>query len=448
MYARNPYGAAVQDYKSKESSSKGKEEKPHDAVLSRVPKRPQVSKPPVKFSMAPRYRFALPDPPTDLKMLRGELETSPDSALQMNKLEYEAKKVAVPLHPSFGLNVDLVMPGQYSPRESYSVSPEDQVLLSMILSRETGAEAPLAAQIGPSSLKDSAVGTFASSRKQLPADRLPLPRPTRAAQPAAFPWMRRMSYDEYFTSTKTNESRRSVAATVAPVDVPGQKESLAASRRKIALESFEKARSRSIVHPDKSKSHLKVVSNIPVFRDVDDINTELISMQFDQFILSENVPKFAEMADKAEAAFRSAVTISIADDADRKFLSCYVPENAADELSEGSTGTTKHEWQERIREFAIRDATGAQQGSSQSQVRQKSSLRRAKRSFVLTVIEEEDNNVAILSEVPSAFLLVPRPGVLPALAKPALELTREADTHAAKRRRRDAVVHTLISENK
>lgn len=446
MYTRNPYGAAVQGYNSQTSSAAAKEHKSHDAVLSRVPKRPQVSKPPVKFSMAPRYRFAIPDPPTDLKMLRGKLEVSPDVAVQMSKLEYNAKKVAVPLHPSFGLNVDLAMQTQYSPRASTELLPDDQVLLSLIEPRSASIEESPLSNIASSSLKGPSGNAYPSGGQSIGAERVAPPRPSRPKQPVTFPWMRRMSYDEYRSGTSISDARRSMPVPIPSADAVDRKELWTKSRRKGAIESFQSVQSPSITHPDKAKSHLKVVRNIPVYRDLDDANVELISMQFDQFALFEQVTRFHGQKDKAETAFQSAVTISIADDENRKYLSCYLPGGTAPGVG---SNEDRNDWYERIREFAMRDSARSQPGSKASQAKSAGQSRRVKRSFVLTVVGDDDeSNVALLSEIPSAFLLAPRPGVLPALSKPALELTREADTPAAKRQRLETVVDTLLTSRK
>jgi hypothetical protein len=68
---------------------------------------------------------------------------------------------------------------------------------------------------------------------------------------------------------------------------------------------------------------------------------------------------------------------------------------------------------------------------------------RAKRTFVMASAGDGDSSVVFLSEVPSSFLLAQRQGILEALSRPRLELTRDPDTSEAKRRRINSVIDTL-----
>jgi Paf1 len=457
MYAQNPYGAAVQDIsESKTSATRATAaaaaateaagttaEKQRDAVLSRVPKRAAISKPPVKFFLAPRYRFAIPEPPTDLKMLRGQLESSNAAASQSHKLELDAKKVALVLYPSFSLLTDLVMPAQYAHRTSEApLSAEDQVVLESVDTQSATKPATSVTQLGSrSGQKSSGTALGASNSYAIGGNRIPIPPPNRSKQTTAHPWMRRMSYDEYFSGSTTHDPRRQAALLSTDAALQdSKKQNFAASRKKEALDSFDKANIRSLRHPDKAKANLKVVHIAPVFRDVSDSYNEWVSMQFDRMGPMDKLPRFERSAGLGEKAFKSAVTISVADADDKKFLSCYVPDDETlESKNDDGVDDLPIESHERVREFAIREAgfVAAQAGQGSS------NTIRAKRTFVMTVIGEEDSSVVCLSEVPSAFLLAQRQGILEPLSKPRLELVRNPDTSKAKRQRKDTIVGTL-----
>jgi hypothetical protein len=463
MYSHNPYGAAVQDISESKlsagrsasdrpadpfDSSAGNDvanpsEKQRDAVLSRVPKRALISKPPVKISMAPRYRFAIPEPPADLKMLRGPLTSSPSAACHMHKLEVDAKKVALPIHPSFSLHTDLVTPAQYTHRNSsVPLSADDQVILESVGALSATKASASSTQGGSGVVKKTAQGSLgAPGAYSLSSGRLPIAPPNRSKQTTAHPWMRRMSYDEYFSGTNPNDPRRQAALVAADATAQDVKqENFTASRKRDAVESFEKANIRSLKHPDKNKANLRARQITPVFRDISDTYNAWVSMQFDRTGPMDKLPRFEGSSKLAEEAFRSAVTISVADMENKKFLSCYVPDGETLGDEEGNRRYVTHpESHERIREFSIREAglnvvsTGP--GSANTI--------RAKRTFVMTSAGDGDSSVVFLSEVPSSFLLAQRQGILEALSRPRLELTRDPDTSEAKRRRINSVVDTL-----
>lgn len=412
---KNPYAAGLQAAKPEAKPVEAREAR-RDAVLSRVPKQAKLKRPPVKFSMAPRYRFALPDPPTDLKMLRGAPQPSADPATRTSKLELDAKKAITPLLPSYGLRADLVVPEQYAPRtEKMELLPEDRVVLSSIEPQTGLAVAP----------------------KEAAGSRHALPPPKKAKAASAFPWMRRMGYDEYFSGTSVVRKE-----TKGQHDVSARK--LEQQRRRERLETFAKAK-KPIVHPDKSKSHLRVKSVVPVFRDLNDIHTELVTMQFDRQAPLHAVARFAGSdSENPDEAFKSAVTIAMKDDENRHFLSCFVPDKEclADRAKRDDGAHDETEYYERQREFALRETgSGAQQATGSSGT----PGRRNKRAFIMTTIGEGDSAVVALSDVPSQFLLAPRQGVLPALARPRLELERTPLTRDLKRRRQEAVVERLMS---
>jgi Paf1 len=446
MYASNPYGAAVHGISAKAASASVAPDKPRDAVLSRVAKRPQIPKPPVKFSMAPRYRFALPDPPTDLKMLRGSLETTAAPASVVHKLELDAKKLLMPLHPAFSLQADLVLPAQYAPRtESDHVSPEDQIILSQ--AEPVGLAADASKTPGGKGNVGSTTGLATSGRKPGSAPRLPPSAPAnRAKQATAFPWMRRMAYDEYASGTTT--VRQNSLAGNSSKDAKADRDKLdraALQQKQDAINSFQRANRKDIKHPNKAKSHLTVSSIVSVFPDVNDVHTELISMQFDRVAPMDNVPRFAGKTELSEQAFQSAVTVSVADATNKKFLACYVPDEFTLEgLRDKGESLGTSERHERLREFSIRDA-GVHHNAGRSSVQPCASAR-PKRTFIMTIHGEGKDQVVSLSAVSSAFLLAPRGAMMEALGKPALDLSREPDTQQARRARDDKVVDLVTSK--
>jgi hypothetical protein len=449
MYASNPYGAAVQDISARAAASAATvtPEKPRDSVLSRVAKRPQIPKPPVKFSMAPRYRFALPDPPTDLKMLCGNLETTAAPASIVHKLELDAKKIMLPLHPSFSLQADLVLPAQYALRtERDDVLPEDQIVLSNAepfggtdSSRPPGSKG---APVG---------GHMSSGRKSGVTSRLvPNVALNRSKQVTAFPWMRRMAYDEYASGTTTDNRRISLGIdqNKGVKAVLAKSEQAARLQRQDAVNSFKKANHLTIKHPDKSKSHLTVISTVPVFPDVNDSHSELISMQFDRVAPMENCPRFAGNRELSDQAFQSCVSVSFADNADKKFLSCYVPdEQTLEGLRDRGERFGTRERHERLREFSIRDASAVMTTGSRPTALP-TALSRPKRAFILSSHGDGTKKVVSMSVVRSAFLLAPRGAILTPLGKPALDLLREQESQSTKRKRQEAVVDLITSTKK
>jgi hypothetical protein len=429
MYSqKNPYAASLAADTQAKAPPK-KPDKPRDEVLSRVQKRAQVAKPPVKFSMAPRYRFALPDPPTDLKMLRGTLQPTADAAMRTTKLELDAKKVAVPLHPSFGLRADLVVPAQYAHRApGMEISPEDQIVLAAIQPRVGAGGTP----------KD----TSGSGRRALPP-------PKRAKATAAFPWMRRMSYDEYASGTGATDRRSTGGGTATSVTADAMRaKKLEDQRRRERVGTFFKANAApaSIRHPDRAKRHLTVASVVPVFRDLDDCHADLISMQFDMMAPLESTPRFAGKRERGEEAFKSAISISLSDDKNKKFVSCFVPdERSLNEIGRADAAVPRagDEYHELLREYSIRVAGVATQ---RQELPAGSPRTRTKGTFVMTSVGEGESAVVGLSDIPNAWLLAPRAATLTPLARPALELRRDPLTSDVKRRRLEKAVDQLCEK--
>lgn len=417
---KNPYAAslAASSAAAAPAPKKPDKPKPRDTVLSRVQKRAQVSKPPVRFSMTPRYRFALPDPPADLKMLRGPL--APDGAAAAraaSRLELDARKALVPADPSFGLRPDLVAPAHYAHRgDAAELLPEDQIAL---------------AAVQPAAARKSVPGSAGASRLALP--------PKRAKAETAFPWMRRMSYDEYAPEHRGGD--RKVATAAAGASVTAMKVKAAQEQlRKERVRAFDRANvpPAQIRHPDQSKRALRAVSSVPVFPDMTDWNTDLISMQFDRQPPLEGASRFATDPARGEAALRAAVSISVSDDADKKFVSVFAPdEQSLDEIAAKGDAEQRvsEEYHELLREYHIRDAGLESKAGA-----------RAKKRFIFRSEGEGKDEVVALTSIPNAWLMTPRQAILKPLAHSALELEREPFTQDLKRRRLDKVVNELTGK--
>lgn len=414
--SQNPYASLTASAPAAASSSApaaAASSKPRDQVLSRVQKRAQVSKPPVKLCFTPRYRFALPPPPADLKMLRGALAPTPAAALRISRLESDAKKVAVPLHPSFGLRADLVVTAQYGARAPGAITPEDQVVLAAVGGR------------GGDGWKKGGA--------------------TRAVE-TAFPWMRRMGYDEYAKGTGERVKREE--GTGGQAAEKRRLEKMEQERRRDHVQTFAKARIPvdRIRHPEPSKKHLTAVSAVPVFRDMNDCDTDLISLQFDMMAPLERVERFAGDEARGEQAFKSAVSISLSDEKDKKFLSCFVPDDATLRDLEAAAehpepAAERKEYHERLREFAIREAgvASAQQGSAVAR------STRPKLTFVGNVRQKDGNDsMMTLSGIPTAWLLTPRTATMKPLGEDRLELDREVVGPELKRRKLEKVQENLF----
>lgn len=421
---KNPYAASLAA-SSAASASVKKPDKPkqRDTVLSRVAKKAPVSKPPVRFCMTPRYRFALPDPPADLKVLRGPLAPDGAAAARVaSRLELDARKTLVPADPSFGLRPDLVAPAQYAHRrDDMELLPEDQIALAAAQPSALGG----AGRPGVS-------GATGASRSALPAK--------RAKAETAFPWMRRMSYDEYAPELR-RDGERKPPATTAGAGVAAMKAKAAQEQlRKERVRAFDLAKVRvtQIRHPDSNKRALRAVSSVPVFPDMTDWSTDLISLQFDRQPPLEGASRFATDKARGEAALEAAVSISVSDDDDKKFLSVFAPdEQSLDEIAGKADAEQRagEEYHELLREYHIRDAGLESKAGA-----------RAKKRFLVRSEGEGKDEVVGLTRVPNAWLMTPRQAILKPLARSALELEREPFTQDLKRRRLEKVVNELTGK--
>jgi Paf1 len=200
-----------------------------------------------------------------------------------------------------------------------------------------------------------------------------------------------------------------------------------------------------IRHPDKAKRELRAVKSVPVFPDMEDWSTDLISMQFDMMSPLHNVQRFAGKRERAMKTFESAVSISVSDEANKMFLSCFAPDDQMLEELEGAGEDVPRigdEYHELLREYVIREA-GA--GAHQQDSKEEESRPRATRTFVVTTEGEGNSEVVGLSGIPTTWLMAPRPSTWTPLAHPALELRREPLSRDIKRRRRERIVEELSS---
>lgn len=438
MYSHNPYleAARKRQVPPKQPPREAPQSAPRDGVLSRVAKRPTVSKPQVKLSLAPRYRFALPDPPADLKMLFGPLMATSAPAQRTHKLELNAKVNLIPLHPCHGLHMDLVQPMQQdAKRAGEHVSVEDRAAL---LSVDMGA----AQQQGTGHGRDAASnGLTGPDRGALSGSRLQGGPNAQLKQAPAFPWMRRMSYDEYFSGTNRNAQSKADSRVESEGSRKLRTKKLEEERLRQAIESFDKVRRPNIKHPDKLRANLTVKSVQPVFPHPPISGDSWVSLQFDKMAAMETM--------KNGVAFKNCASVIGEDDEKKRYMSCYVPnDRTIDAIEKGNDVAIRVEDHERVREYSVRDAASGRQTAAVEDELEADAVRRSKRSFIMTSHGEGKESMVSISSIPSSFVLVSRPAVLPGLGKEYLELTREEEQRASKRQRVEEVVSTLLRPQK
>lgn len=282
-------------------------------------------KPILPFFVRPRFRFDLPDPPMDPKMLLGLLSTTPYAEPFVSEVEREFRPIATPADPSHALRANLSSPAVPRPSSAppHKLTIDDVALLQSVVnarlagSKMNPGDVPRASASGVSNIVPSA------------------PLQTQASNVSNAAWMRRMSYDEYIT--RSGHKRSSISAVKPEVLIKKSEKdashvlAMREKRRKQLLATFTLIR-KPPTHPDVRMGHLKPISIAPVFLDFASVGKEFVVLDFDkdeQLTLEERVK---EEPDWADESVRSMASVSLGDgttprpkEAVKKYIACYTP---------------------------------------------------------------------------------------------------------------------------
>lgn len=279
-------------------------------------------KPNLPFFVRPRFRFELPDPPMDPKMLLGRLSTVSYAEPFLSEMEHDFRPTAVPADPSYGLRANLTtgLPRRSAP---HRLSIDDDALLQSVTSARGSSD------------KHTPDGTGLLRRTVTPG--LPSSaRPVQSSIVSAAPWMRRMGYDEYLTQKTVRPTSSSAKRGKTPVKSEAELLSdpkFKERRRNQILSTFGGARKKP-VYPDMRKGHLTPVRVTPIFPDFASLLSNFIAVEFDhdETLTLESRAKNEDAA--AKESIQTMATISVAEpvnvDRDReeppkKFIACYTP---------------------------------------------------------------------------------------------------------------------------
>lgn len=331
--------------------------------LAAAPKQRRIEKPFVRFNVRPRFRFDLPDPPMDPKMLLGTLSSASYANPYVSEMERDSHPAAVPSDVTYGLHANWVDTSMYKVPAVLSMG-DDMLLDSIMQNRPKG-----------NLLKPSSGNRHASRRGKNPLS-------SRQPDSSSAPWMRRMAYDEYETNAGRLSMRRNESFGKLKRDVNVNETELIERKRRAMRQSFKPVKGKW-KHPDRRKQHLRPVKITPVHPDFRGLVQEIIAMEFDkddQLTLAERIRKDPEAA---QESIGSTATISVAErhrkhgEQEKKFIACYTPtsrtltkrkrkKEAAEENGANETGKKihflddeKYEWNG---EYSIRERKYADVG--------------------------------------------------------------------------------------
>lgn len=384
-------------------------------VLSKANKKKPVSKPHVRFNIRPRYRFDLPDPPMDPKMLLGTLSTASYAKPVITALERDFRPPAIPADPTHGLHANLIESSLYTEPVNLSVD-DDALLLSVMAGRP-----------GYTGAKPSADGR----RRGLNKDSV-----SRPTANSTTPWMRRMAYDEYLGGSGTVSRRKpsikeQEEAAVKLVNDRKNDPKMVQRRRREMLQSFDIARNNPI-HP--SKSVLRPVHVAPIFPDFFLFGQNLVTLEFDKDEALAPTERTKNDPEDAAESVRSLATLRVETPADakngKKVLACYTPNDETlrkrkrlrdeDDKNFSRDGKKRHfadqELYEWIGEYQIRERDlGSNKVDTDLPTRS---------CFMLSEYGESDSRIALLSRVGSTWKLSKRPVKDIHFGKPDLKIER------------------------
>lgn len=415
----NPYEQILQS--AAPPRPKPKPPQVQSAVLSKATKKKPITKPIVRFCLRPRYRFDLPDPPMDPKMLLGQLSTTSYSKPYISSLEKEFRAPAIPADPTHGLHANLVESTLYTRPANLSV--DDDALLLSVMSGRPGYTGP----------KGSPDGSRRASLKA--ANGRPAPTTTT-------PWMRRMGYDEYLGGSSAMQRRKLLvkdhqAAAEKLANERKNDPKMIQRRRRQMLQSFELAR-RQPVHPDRRKAHLKPVNIAPILPDFSRLGQNFVVLEFDKDEHLTVRERQQNDTDAADESVRSLASLLVRNpkypnDA-RKLIACYTPSDetltkrkrrreendgpTADEKERKKVHFVQEEMYEWIGEFSVRERQLGSSGGKGVPSRS---------SYAVTEYTREDSKsrVAMLSRIPTIWQLSRRPGLDEHFGKPDLKIRRD-----------------------
>lgn len=412
----NPYELIIANSSAKKNvSSRTSNPAPSQpsGVLSRATKHKKIQKPRIRLSVEHRYQFDLPEPPMDLMMLNGTMAPDAFGKAQSVPIERLARPRALPIDPRYGCFAGLIDTSPY--RKPVKLTIEDEALLLTIESEsKTGM---------------SATGSTLPSKT---GDSTPGVPPTRRRLVAPAPWMRRMSYDEYFGRSSPHPRSAPVSALqkgLTPLGRTPTRMKKAPLKPKATIQRSFMLAGKIPPHPDKRKRHLKAVKTIPLFPDFSTLGTEFISMQFDR---NMNLTHPARNKDKEvyNKAAMNMATISLAGEDNKKFLASYTPSDAAlGQINEGvnedenDESTLVYEW---VSEYGIVDPSKY----GLTGLRKDQDKRFARQIYALRKFTHPDGKrqVATLSKVAVSWRLNQRRKPLPQLGKPHLKIEKVAYT--------------------
>lgn len=373
---------------------------PVSKPLSQPSKRRQVEKPlNLRYAVRPRFRFDIPDPPMDPKMLLGKLSTASYAKPFLSSLERDFRIPAIPSDPTFGIHANLVDTSMYSSPANLNL--EDGALLHSVMTGRKG---------GNVLDKSDASRSGQKSASHISSD---------PSAPVA-PWMRRMSYDEYIARDsavprqslflKDAAAKKRVQEKISAPEVQKR-------RMRNLLQSFETV-TNNMKHPDRRKQHLRPVSVSPILPDFSNFGEEFIALEFDKDELL-TVPARAKNDPEAmEESIQSTATISVAESLvsgqERKYAVVYTPtigtltkrKRKREELKEGDgdeSNTKKIHFAEDetyrwVGEYSIREGRFGERGG-------KRGLSRS--CFAVTEYSKKDSkkSVACLSTIGTTWKL-------------------------------------------
>lgn len=279
-------------------------------VAKKMMRRPvRIEKPQLPFSVRPRFRFEVPPPPMDPKMLLGTLSTAAYAKPHFSDMERDFRPNAIPLDPTHGLRANLVDTQLY--KAPAKLEPDDIVLLNKIMKGRSGGEPLNARNATRDKMRDPG-----------------MPPPPRKPEPTNVPWMRRMAYDEYDTTT-AHKNMHAVELAAKLHEIKRQKEARSEkSRRERLLKSF-KPPSRNMKHPGRKLGNVRPINAAPIYPDVLNLMRELIAIEVDKdecLTVPKRVKNDPEAADQS---ILTTATVSVAErrtnQREKKFVACYTP---------------------------------------------------------------------------------------------------------------------------
>ncbi|KAI0563601.1 RNA polymerase II associated factor Paf1 [Gracilaria domingensis] len=268
----------------------------------------RIEKPNLAFSVRPRFRFDVPPPPMDPKMLLGTLSTASYAEPHFSDLERNFRPSAIPSNPTHGLRVNLVDTQLY--KEPARLTGDDISLLETIMKGRSGG-----GLLNPR--------TGAPDNMRNPG----MPPPPRKPETTTAPWMRRMAYDEYDRTAHKNVHAVDLAAKMQEMN--RQKEAkFEKSRRERLMKSF-KGPSRNMRHPGRKMGNIRAVSAAPIYPDFLHMLQEFVSVEVDKDEVLTVPQRLKNNPEGAEESLRTTATVSVAERSRsrgaQKFVACYTP---------------------------------------------------------------------------------------------------------------------------